>query len=166
MAQRDVLRVPDPRLKRVCAPIDTIDDRVRALAADLVDTLDAVVGTGIAAPQIGELVRMVFLDAGRSPKHADGAHPPLVLLNPVIVDRSGSQRFREGCLSLPEFLGQVKRSKRVHVTALGLDGEPLELEFEGFEAVLVQHELDHLDGVLFVDRVENPASLLRRGDLG
>jgi peptide deformylase len=162
MAVRPIVVYPDPRLKAVCAPLPVGAAEARRVATDLRDTLETVPGTGIAAPQIGELVRLVYLDAGRNPKHADGAHPALWLVNPVIVERVGTQRFREGCLSLPQLTGQVKRAKRVEVAALDLDGEPQRIIFEGFAAVLAQHEIDHLDGVLFLDRMESRASLMRR----
>ncbi len=158
MACRPIVVYPDPRLKAVCEPIAAIDDGVRQLAVDLRDTLEGLVGTGIAAPQIGVLRRVVYLDSSRSPKYADHSRGPLTLLNPVIVERSGTKRFREGCLSLPDFTATVKRAKRVTVEALALDGQPLRLEVEGFEAILLQHELDHLDGVLFIDRVEDLGS--------
>ena len=162
MAVRAIVVYPDSRLKTACAPVEPGSDAARTLADDLRDTLDSVVGTGLAAPQIGVLARMVFVDPRRNPKYAESALPATVLVNPAIVERSGTRTFREGCLSLPEFTGQTKRAKRVVVEALDLEGGPLRIEAEGFEAVLLQHELDHLDGVLFVDRVENRASLLRR----
>lgn len=162
MAVRDIVVYPDSRLKAVCAPVEPGSDLARGLADDLRDTLDTVVGTGIAAPQIGALWRMVLVDPRRHERHADSPLPPTVLLNPVIVERSGTRTFREGCLSLPEFTGQTKRAKRIVVEAWDLDGQPVRLAAEGFEAVLLQHEIDHLDGLLFVDRVENRASLLRR----
>ncbi|MBI5833783.1 MAG: peptide deformylase [Armatimonadetes bacterium] len=162
MAVRDIVVYPDSRLKAVCAPVTPGTSAARRLADDLRDTLDTVVGTGIAAPQIGELWRMIFVDPRRHAKYADSPLPPSVLLNPVIVERVGSRTFREGCLSLPEFTGQTRRAKRIVVEAFDLAGAPLRFEADGFEAVLLQHEIDHLDGVLFVDRVENRASLLRR----
>jgi peptide deformylase len=164
MARRAIVVYPDARLKTVCSPVAAVDGEARRVAQDLVDTLDGLLGTGIAAPQIGELTRIVFIDAGRHPKYAEESLGPLLLINPVIVESEGVKRFREGCLSLPEFTGQVKRARRVIVEALDLDGQPRRVEAEGFQAVLLQHELDHLDGILFVDRVENPGSLLRRGE--
>jgi peptide deformylase len=162
MARRDIVTYPDPRLKTVCAPVSVIDAAARAVAQDLVETLEAVIGTGIAAPQIGELTRIIYIDAGRNPKYAAESLGPLLLINPVIVEASGSKRFREGCLSLPEFLGQTRRAKRVVVEALDLDGRARRIEAQDFQAVLLQHEIDHLDGVLFPERLENRASLLRR----
>ncbi len=162
MPCRPIVVYPDPRLKQVCTAVTAIDDGVRQLAADLRDTLNSVVGTGIAAPQIGDLRRVVYIDASRNPKYADDCLGPLTLINPVITACSGSRRFREGCLSLPQYTATVKRAKRIAVTALDLTGTALHLEVNGFEAVLLQHELDHLDGVLFIDRVEDLTSLLMR----
>ncbi len=164
MPRRDIVIYPDPRLKTVCAPVAAIDQAALAVAQDLQDTLAQVVGTGIAAPQIGELTRIVFIDSSRHPKYAEHSHGPLLLINPEIVARSGTKRFREGCLSLPQFTATVKRAKRVEVRALDLDGQPLRLDLEGFEAILVQHEVDHLDGILFIDRIEDLQSRLRRRD--
>ncbi len=164
MARREIVIYPDPRLKTVCPPVETLDAAALAVARDLQETLDGVVGTGIAAPQIGELTRIIFIDSSRYPKYAAGSHGPLVLINPEIVERSGTKRFREGCLSLPEFTATVKRAKRVTVTALAPSGERLRLELEGFEAVLVQHEIDHLDGILFIDRIEDLPGRLKRRD--
>ena len=164
MPRRDIVVYPDPRLKTVCPPVEQIDDAVRAVAQDLRDTLAEVVGTGIAAPQIGQLTRVIFVDSSQHPKYAEYSHGPLLLINPEIVASSGTKRFREGCLSLPEFTATVKRAKRISITALDLDGEPLRMDVEGFEAILIQHEIDHLDGILFIDRVEDLQSRLKRRD--
>lgn len=162
MAVREIVRYPDPRLKTVCPPVTAVDATALRVARDLRDTLDSVPGAGIAAPQIGELTRIIFLDSSRIEKYAAVSSGPLTLFNPDIVDRSGTKRFREGCLSLPEFTATVKRAKRVTVTALDEAGAPLRLELEGFEAILIQHEIDHLDGILFIDRIEDFSSKLRR----
>lgn len=164
MAQRPLVCYPDPRLKTPCEPVEGIDDDLLDLVADLRDTLYAAVGTGLAAPQIGVLRRVIFIDAGRLPKHQANSHGPLTLLNPRIVAASGTQRFREGCLSIPQFTATVKRKKQVTVEALNLRGEPVSLVCEGFEAVLLQHEIDHLDGLLFLDRIDPSRDLKRRVD--
>lgn len=164
MPRRDIVIYPDPRLKTVCPPVEAIGDAARAVAQDLADTLAEVVGTGIAAPQIGELTRIIHIDSSQHPKYAEYSHGPLTLLNPEIVARSGTKRFREGCLSLPQFTATVKRARRIELRALDLDGATLELELEGFEAILVQHEVDHLDGILFIDRLEDLQSRLKRRD--
>lgn len=162
MPCRPIVQYPDARLKTACAAVDPLDDHTRQVAADLRDTLAEAVGTGIAAPQIGELVRVIYLDSTRSPKYAPESHGPLLLINPVIVEASGTKRFREGCLSLPDFTATVKRHKRVVVEAVDLEGRPLRVESDGFEAILLQHEIDHLDGILFVDRAEPGSRRLRQ----
>ena len=109
---------------------------------------------GIAAPQIGELTRIVVADTSRNPKYP-GGHGLLVLINPVIALSEGVQKFREGCLSIPEFTANISRAMKVTVRATTLDNDEIEIESEGFESVVLQHEIDHLDGILFLDRVKN-----------
>ena len=109
---------------------------------------------GIAAPQIGRMARIALVDVSRNPKYPAG-HGLLLLINPVIVGSEGVLVFREGCLSIPEFTANIERKMRVSVRASGLRGEAIEIEAEGFEAVVLQHEIDHLNGVLFLDRVKN-----------
>jgi peptide deformylase len=151
VAAREILLYPHPALKSVCAPVAAPDDAARAVAADLIDTLDASPGVGIAAPQIGSLLRVIVVDAGRNPRHTGQGR--FLLFNPKIVAREGEQLFREGCLSLPEYTANIRRAQVVCVRALDLAGEPVEIRAEGFEAVVFQHEIDHLDGILFLDRV-------------
>lgn len=148
-----VLRVPDPRLKTICEPIEPGDEAVR-IARDLEDTLAAHPGVGIAAPQIGVSRRIVMVDASRNPR-CQNNHGLLLLVNPVIVASSGSQVFKEGCLSVPQYLARIKRAWSVTVEARSPEGEPLAIEAEGFESVVLQHEIDHLDGILFLDRIRD-----------
>jgi peptide deformylase len=150
-APRAVLLYPHPALKAVCAPVLEIDDVARSVAADLVATLEASPGVGVAAPQIGELWRVIVVDAGRNPRHSGQGR--FVLFNPEIVAHEGEQVFREGCLSLPEYTANIRRAQAIRVRALSVSGEVVEVEAEGFEAVVFQHEIDHLDGILFLDRV-------------
>jgi peptide deformylase len=146
---RDVLLHPHPLLTRRAEPATDSG----AVVADLLDTMRSFGHcVGIAAPQIGELVRVAVVDCSGHPK-APGAHGELVLVNPVIVAASGSEVGREGCLSIPELTGNVRRA-----TAITVEAEELRLEAEGFEARAIQHEIDHLDGLLFLDRVESPAT--------
>lgn len=164
MPVRPVVLYPDPRLKAVCEPAVEVDDAVRAAALDLLDTMDACPPrtVGIAAPQIGVLSRIAIVDTSRNPKYP-GGHGLLVLVNPKITAFDGEQFFREGCLSLPDYTANIKRHASITVRALNLDGEPVTLDAEGFEAVVLQHEIDHLDGVLFLDRVGNvKTDLFRR----
>jgi peptide deformylase len=128
----------------------------RLVADDLLATMDAGPPrtVGIAAPQIGELTRIVVADTSRNPKYP-GGHGLLVLINPVIALSEGVQKFREGCLSIPEFTANISRAMKVTVRATTLDNDEIEIESEGFESVVLQHEIDHLDGILFLDRVKN-----------
>lgn len=164
MAVRPVVLYPDPRLKVQIAPSAEVDDALRAAAQDLLDTMDACPPrtVGIAAPQIGVLSRVAIVDTSRNPKYP-GGHGLLVLVNPKIIAHDGEQFFREGCLSLPDYTANIKRYAYSTVSALTLDGETITLDAEGFEAVVLQHEIDHLDGTLFLDRVANvKTDLFRR----
>lgn len=163
MPARPVVLYPDPRLKAACAPVSDIDDAVRAAAQDLLDTMDSGPPrtVGIAAPQIGVLSRLAVVDTSRNPKHPP-AHGLLILVNPVITASEGWQTGREGCLSLPDYTANIRRSQHITVEALTLDGEPISLDAEGFESVVLQHEIDHLDGLLFLDRVANAKTDLFR----
>jgi peptide deformylase len=146
---RDVLLHPHPALTQVAAPARDAD----AVVADLLDTMRSFGHcVGIAAPQIGELVRVVVVDCRGHPKAPDN-HGELVLVNPVIVSASGSEVGREGCLSIPELTGNVRRA-----TEIAVEAEGVTVEAAGFEARAIQHEVDHLDGLLFLDRVESPAA--------
>lgn len=167
MAVRPILLFPDDGLKKVCAETPGVDEVVAQLLTDLTDTLYASPGVGLAAPQIGSLLRAVVVDVtrypprkGQPPVHGHGL---LVLVNPKIVKREGELVFREGCLSIPEFLADIRRSAAVRVEALDRAGAPVAIDAEGFEAVALQHEMDHLDGLLFLDRVANlKTDLFRR----
>ena len=163
MPARPIVFYPDPRLKTPCAPAADVDDALRAAASDLLDTMDACPPrtVGIAAPQIGVLSRLTVVDTSRNPKHPAG-HGLLILVNPRIIARDGEQVFREGCLSLPDYTANIRRFQAVTVEALNLDGEAVTVDAEGFEAVVLQHEIDHLDGVLFLDRVANMGTDLFR----
>ena len=153
MPVRDILHYPDARLKTVC---DTLSDPLlaRRVIDDLIDTLDAGPPrtVGIAAPQIGDLVRIVIVDTARNPKFP-GGHGLLKLINPRILSHEGEQVFREGCLSLPDYTANIRRYEHVVVAALDADMNDVEICASGFESVVLQHEIDHLDGTLFLDRV-------------
>lgn len=152
MAVRPVRTYPDPRLKEVCRPVEEIDDRIRDLARDMIDTMRAAPGVGLAAPQVGDPVRMITMDlTPREPKPEN----LIVLINPRLVEAEGEVSSTEGCLSLPEFQGEVKRASRVVVEGLDLSGEPVRLENTGLLAVICQHEMDHLDGTLLLDRISS-----------
>lgn len=148
MAVRTILNESDPILRKVCRAIETIDERTKAQVQDLIDTLDETEnGIGLAAPQVGLLKRVFVIDM----REGDG---PMVFINPEIVETSGEQIGTEGCLSIPGVYGNVRRPAVVRVSAQNLDGERFELEATGLFAVCICHENDHLNGVLFTDKVE------------
>ncbi len=150
MAARKVLLYPDPILKRVAEPAPS-DDELTRVEADLVDTMRSFPGcVGLAAPQLGELVRVAAIDLTGHKKAPPSVHGLLVLVDPVVTARSGSDVAREGCLSIPRLTANVRRA--THIEVADRNGS---YEFEGFEARCVLHELDHLDGILFLDRVES-----------
>ena len=151
---RDILLWPHPVLKQQAAPVAQVDDAVRALVADLFETMYAAEGVGLAANQVGVLQRVLVLDTtSRQPELR-----PLAMVNPVIVSREGETVYAEGCLSLPGEVEDVERAAVVTVRYQDAQGEPHTLRCEGLLAIAVQHELDHLDGIVFVDHV----SVLKR----
>jgi peptide deformylase len=164
MAVLPVLTVPDPRLKEVCAPVEAFDDALAALVADLEETRRAgPAAVGIAAPQVGRLVRVAVVDVSGYARAKGPNHGHVVLVNPEITSWDGLAVGREGCLSVPDFTGDVVRAERIRVVARDVHGEPHEYDMEGFEARAVQHEIDHLDGILFLDRlVSRRTDLYRR----
>jgi peptide deformylase len=153
-----ILRIhhyPDPVLKQKAAPVAAFDAGLRQLADDMLETMYAAPGVGLAAPQIGISRRLIVLDC--SPK--DGERQPLVAVNPEILAREGECCEEEGCLSVPEYYAKVVRSEKVRVRFQELDGTRREVEADGLWAICFQHEIDHLDGILFIDRL----SPLKRG---
>lgn len=149
MTLRPILIHPDPRLKAVAAPVTDITDELRRQADDMLETMYDAPGIGLAAPQIGVLNRMMVMDCVKD----DTATPrPMVLINPEIVWKSEEMSvYEEGCLSIPEQYGEVERPAEVKVRWLGIDGKPAEETFAGLWATCVQHEIDHLNGTLFID---------------
>jgi peptide deformylase len=145
MAALEILRYPDPRLYKKAEPVVEVDESVRALVADMAETMYAAPGVGLAATQVDVQKRVVVIDASESRDQL------LVLINPEIVAREGVQYCEEGCLSVPGIYEAVERAERVTVRALGLDGKPYTLTAESMLAVCIQHELDHLEGKVFVD---------------
>ena len=157
MPAREVLRFPHPALKRVCRPVPEAElAGAAALAADLLETMRGFPGcVGIAANQVGDLSRVVVVDLSEHPKAIDKNHGLQLLVNPVVTATEGSEVGREGCLSIPDFTANVRRATTITLEALSPDGERVRLESEGFEARCLLHELDHLDGLLFLDRVDS-----------
>ncbi|MGH8623769.1 MAG: peptide deformylase [Gammaproteobacteria bacterium] len=152
MATLNVLYYPDPRLRIKAAPIDRVNNDIRSLAQDMLETMYAAPGIGLAATQVNVPKRMLVTDV------SEKKDQPLCLINPMIKEQQGVLEMEEGCLSVPGVFDVVRRAERVKVEAIGLDGEPFTLEAEGLLAVCIQHEMDHLDGKLFVDYL----SLLKR----
>ncbi len=202
MAIKEILTFPNPTLRKKSQPAKSVTDEIKSLAQDMLETMYKARGIGLAAPQIGELVRLVVIDTqspsrsnlseldapsqkrGASlsklslePEHGDGdgeddeddedddsdrytmtpleerIPQPLILINPEIVEKSGTTKMDEGCLSVPTYYETVTRSRHIRVSALNEDGEQIELETDGLLAICIQHEIDHLDGKLFIDRL-------------
>ena len=154
MTLRPLHLLGSPVLRQRAAPVARVDDDVRQLVEDLFDTMRAAKGVGLAANQIGVARRVAVVDVG------DQEPPPLVLINPVIVHRSeDGETAEEGCLSIPEIFGDVERPVTITVEALDRDGQPYRLTVAGYKARAIQHEIDHLDGVLFLDHL----SAIKRG---
>jgi len=153
---REVLRFPHPSLKTVARPLEPEESaQARRVAADLVDTMRSFPGcVGIAAPQVDELVRVVAIDLTGHRKVPE-SHGLQVLVNPRVLSATGAEVGREGCLSLPDFTANVRRAVTVSVEFITPKGEHAEIEAHGFEARCLLHELDHLDGLLFLDRVDS-----------
>jgi peptide deformylase len=164
MAVLDVLQYPDARLKQVSAPVTVFDATLHAFLADLEETMRAGPGSvGIAAPQVNHLFRIAIVDVSSKPKIPQ--HGCLRLINPEIIQRAGEVKGREGCMSVPDYTGSVVRAQSVRVRTRDVDGQWREFDCEGYEARAVQHEIDHLDGLLFLDRVVSPRQDLFRRKL-
>jgi peptide deformylase len=162
MPVRPVLRLPEPVLKQRSTPVGRVDDAARALAVDLVDTMRASPAcVGLAAPQIGVGLRAFVIDVTGHRK-ARSCHGEVVLFDPEILVASDPVRGREGCMSVPDLTGDVARSTQLVVRGLTVEGEERVLQVDAFEARAVQHELDHLDGLLFLDRVSSADAVFRR----
>ena len=159
MAVREVLLYPHPSLKQKARELGSADESVVAeVAADLVETMESFGHcVGLAAPQLDHLVRMIAVDV-TGHKKATTQNGLLVLVNPVIVEADGAEVGREGCLSIPHLTANVRRATRIRVEARDPQGDAVSVESEAFEARCLQHEIDHLDGLLFLDRVDSLAS--------
>ena len=159
MAVLEILTYPDPRLEQISQTVETFDDELRCFIADLEETRRAGPGAvGIAAPQVARNQRIVIVDISSKPNKPNHGH--LVLINPEITQWEGFVVGREGCLSVPDFTGNVIRAERIILEARNEWGKQHQYNCEGFEARAIQHEIDHLDGLLFLDRLVS-----RRNDL-
>jgi peptide deformylase len=149
MALRRILKYPAPELKKQASDVASIDGRVDEILRDMVDTMYAAPGVGLAAPQVGVGQRMIVLDVN----HEEPGKHLLKLVNPVIIERDGTVLWEEGCLSVVDYSAEVRRSAKVLVKAWTLDQQEIQIEADGLLAVALQHEIDHLDGKLFIDRL-------------
>jgi peptide deformylase len=151
MTLRSILLHPDPRLKKVCDPVTAVSSEIGKLAEDMLETMYHAPGVGLAAPQVGVNARLFVMDCVKE----EGAPPrPMVLINPEITWTSDEKNvYEEGCLSIPENYAEVTRPARVRMRWTGLDGTPQEEEFDGLWATCAQHEVDHLNGKLFIDHL-------------
>ncbi len=145
MALLKILHYPDERLRVRARPVERVDDEIRVLAEDMLETMYAAPGIGLAAPQVDVAKRVIVVDV------SEDKSDPRVFVNPEILAHEGQIKTEEGCLSVPAIYEKVTRYERIRVRALDLRGEPFELEAEDLLAVCIQHEIDHLDGKLFVD---------------
>ena len=164
MAVRKILLYPADKaaLRAPSAPVERFDRAVKQLIKDLIDTLAAhPAGIGLAAPQINVQRRVVIVCLGAQPQSEIPSQPPIVLINPQILEAASYQKDFDGCLSFPGLFGMTVRPHFLRVFGLNESGQPFTRTFKGFDAVVVHHELDHLDGVLFIDRIENPEDLYR-----
>ncbi len=147
----ELLYYPDPRLREVAQPVPQVDDDVRSRAREMIEIMHSHGGIGLAATQVGWNGRVIVVADPEHPEAKSGTE--LVLVNPKIVESSGTMESEEGCLSLPGIYGQITRAARVIVDALGLDGKPVRIEASELAAAVLQHEVDHLDGILFITRL-------------
>lgn len=153
MAVREVLKYPNDLLKQEAVEVTELNDEIKNIITDLKDTmLDAGHSTGIAAPQIGKLYRIITIDASLNKKCKEN-HGFMVMINPEIIEHSGMLTSREGCMSVPDYTGNVTRAESIIVSYFDENMQQNVLESSGFEAILIQHETDHLNGMLFIDRV-------------
>ncbi|MEM9205135.1 MAG: peptide deformylase [Pseudomonadota bacterium] len=150
MAILDIVTIPDQRLREVATPIDGVDDTVRALADDMLETMYDAPGVGLAAPQIGILKRLVVLDVSKT----ESVKAPMILVNPELTWTSDTLSFyEEGCLSIPDYYEDVERPEQCRVRYVDENGKEQERDCDGLLATVVQHEIDHLDGKLFIDYI-------------
>jgi peptide deformylase len=148
MAVRPILTIPDPLLRKQARPVERVDAELRRLAEDMLATMYDAPGIGLAAPQIGVSRRLIVMD----PAKDEQPKSPIVMINPDILTRSKEMRVHEeGCLSIPDFTAEIERPALTRVAYIDLEGEQQEAELEGIWSTLVQHEIDHLNGVLFID---------------
>lgn len=156
MALLEILTFPDPRLAKKSKPVEVVDEAITQLIDDMFETMYEAEGVGLAAAQVGVLKRIIVVDCGVREGDEDRPLKPIephAIVNPVVVEKEGVINWEEGCLSVPGYTDEVERAAKVRVEGLDKHGNPLSIEAEGLLAVCLQHEIDHLEGVLFVDRL-------------
>ncbi|MEN6437828.1 MAG: peptide deformylase [Syntrophobacter sp.] len=153
MAVLKICTYPDPVLREQSEPVEVIDEDIQQLINDMAETMYSAPGVGLAANQVGRPLRLIVIDVQKE----DCDQGLITLINPELVNASGEASFEEGCLSVPEFFASVKRAEEVIVRGLNRQGEEVEISTGGFLAIVLQHEMDHLDGKLFIDRI-NPVT--------
>jgi peptide deformylase len=158
MSILNILTYPDPFLKTKAKPVGDISDSVKRLIEDMVETMYFAKGIGLTSTQVGDDRRVIVLDVPNGDEYRRGRNL-LALINPEIINHEGETSFEEGCLSVPGITAEVERSARITLKALNIDGKDLEISAEGLLAIVIQHEVDHLDGILFIDRL----SRIKRG---
>ena len=149
MACLEICTFPHPVLRQKAASVKKVDREIRKLINDMAETMYKAPGVGLAANQVGKLLRVIVIDLQRP----EGEHGLIALVNPRIIEASGTVTFEEGCLSVPEFFSNVKRCEEVTVQGLDPDENPVEIKASGLLAIVLQHEIDHLDGKLFIDKM-------------
>jgi peptide deformylase len=164
MPAQKILIYPHPVLKTLCRPVTVLDREIADLIRDLIDTMREGPGSvGVAAPQIGVTLRVCVVDVSGNRLGTENNHGLLVLVNPEVMAREGCAVMREGCMSVPDYTGDVERATQITLRFLDGDGVKREITASGFEAVAIQHEMDHLDGTLFLDRIASlKTGLFRR----
>lgn len=167
MGLLEILKYPDPRLRKKCLPVKEVNDEIRQFAKDMLETMYSFRGIGLAAAQVNRQIRLIVVDT-RRPEGDDAEaryelggetelekaiEQPLVLINPVIIKKTGKTTYNEGCLSVPSYFEIVERALSIELKALNLKGESIQLTTDGLLSICIQHEIDHLDGKLFIDRL-------------
>ncbi|MFN8593082.1 MAG: peptide deformylase [Thermomicrobiales bacterium] len=161
MALLDILLEGDSRLRQKAVRVRAVDDSLRRLADDMYETMMDAPGIGLAAPQVGVLRRLIWVHVPAGYHDTNEAECSLAIVNPEIVKAQGRSLAFEGCLSIPGWTGEVPRAETITVKGLGLDNRPLRIKSRGWAARVIQHEIDHLDGILFLDRVEDRSTIMQ-----
>jgi peptide deformylase len=151
MAVLEIKKYPEVILKKKALPVERVDDALQSLIDDMIETMYAAPGVGLAAPQVGVSQRLIVIDVSTREEKS----PLIVLVNPEIIEADGFVEFEEGCLSVPEYIAVITRAERTVVKGLDRNGAPVEIEGTGLLARALQHEIDHLDGLLFIDRMSS-----------